>query len=79
VSSLGLAVLYWLLAAVYDWLYPGIFRTIWHTQVLLNVFLLGVPVEEILYGAASGGAGLVFYAYAFEQRLVPLKEAGKAL
>ena len=67
------------LAEIYGWLYPGVFLTIWHTQALINVFVLGVPVEEILYGATSGVAAVVFYAYAFGQRFVPLKEARKIL
>ena len=79
ISGLGLAVCYWLLAEIYAWLYPGVFLTIWHTQTLINVFLLRVPVEEILYGATSGVAAVVFYAYAFGQRFVPMKEAKKIL
>jgi hypothetical protein len=79
ISGIGLGVGYWILAAIYGWLYPGVFHTIWHTQALINVFLLGVPVEEILYGTTSGVAAVVFYGYAFGQRFVPLKEARKII
>jgi hypothetical protein len=34
---------------------------------------------RFIYGATSGVAAVVFYAYAFGQRFVPLKEAWKIL
>jgi hypothetical protein len=74
ISGLGLATCYWMLAQIYAWLYPGVFVDIWHTQELINVFVFGVPVEELLYGAASGVSAVVVYAYAFGERFVPLKE-----
>lgn len=74
ISGFGLAACYWMLARIYAWLYPGVFVDIWHTHGLINVFVFGVPVEELLYGAASGVAAVVVYAYAFGERFVPLKE-----
>jgi hypothetical protein len=67
-------VCYWILATIYAWIYPGVFNDIWHTQKLINVSVLGVPVEELLYGAASGVSAMVFYAYAFGERFVRLEE-----
>jgi hypothetical protein len=78
-SGLGVAVCYWILAKIYAWLYPGIFVATWHTQGLINVFLFGVPVEELLYGAATGVCAVVVYAYAFGQRFVPLNDMRKHL
>ena len=74
ISGLGLAVCYWILATIYAWIYPGVFNDIWHTQELINVSVFGVPVEELLYGAASGVSAVVFYAYAFGERFVRLEE-----
>jgi hypothetical protein len=79
ISGLGLAAGYWILAEIYAWLCPGVFVATWHTQGLINAFLFGVPVEELLYGAASGVSAVLVYSYAFGQHFVPLKEMGKHL
>jgi hypothetical protein len=42
---------------------PGIFDLAWNTDKFSNVFVLGVPLEELLYAASTGSVGTVFYPY----------------
>jgi hypothetical protein len=62
-GALTLAV-YTGLSLVFAWLIPGVFELDWNTDAFLNVFVLGIPVEELIYGFASGLIGSVFVAYA---------------
>lgn len=52
------------------WLYPNIFQMTWHTDRFMNVFFLGVPLEEILYGFCAGFTGTIFYPSLFRLRFV---------
>jgi hypothetical protein len=56
-------VIYTGLCLLLTFIYPGIFRITWHTDQFLNLFILGVPVEEILYAFASGMIATVFYPF----------------
>jgi len=49
-------------------LFPGIFKLTWHTDQFLNIFILGIPFEEIIYGFSSGVIATVFYPYVFCKR-----------
>ncbi|WP_437590171.1 hypothetical protein [Sorangium sp. So ce1000] len=47
-------------------LVPGVFERTWRPSVLLpGRALLGVPLDEILYGLGAGFAATVFPAWAF--------------
>jgi len=59
---------YSLLSLGFAWIIPGVYNLAWHTEKFLNVFILGIPLEELIYGFASGVAATVFYPYAFYQR-----------
>ena len=48
------AATYFLLCLAADALMPGLFKNIWHTDKFLNIFIAGVPVEELLYGFTAG-------------------------
>jgi lycopene cyclase-like protein len=48
--------------------FPGIFKLTWHTDQFLNIFILGIPLEEIMYGFSSGVIATVFYPYVFCKR-----------
>lgn len=39
---------------------PGVFDRVWHTERFLDRFVAGVPLEELLYGFASGAIATVF-------------------
>ena len=58
--------------ALYQQIYPGIFTTVWNTINFMNIFFLGIPIEEVLYGFACGLIATVFYPFLlqthFQQR-----------
>ncbi|WP_437998688.1 lycopene cyclase domain-containing protein [Sorangium sp. So ce185] len=63
------AALYLGLCLAFAALVPGVFERTWRPSVLLpGRTLLGVPVDEILYGLGAGLAATVFPAWAFELR-----------
>lgn len=64
---LSLAV-YTALCLIFAWLLPDIFQLAWHSDQFSNLFVLGVPLEELMYGFASGVAATVFYPFAFGRR-----------
>jgi hypothetical protein len=40
---------------------------VWHAEKFLNVFFLGIPLEEYMYGFACGMAATMFYPYVFNR------------
>ncbi|WP_437307012.1 lycopene cyclase domain-containing protein [Sorangium sp. So ce388] len=63
------AAIYLGLCLVFAALVPGVFERTWRPSVLLpGRALLGVPLDEILYGLGAGFAATVFPAWAFEFR-----------
>ncbi|XXY18112.1 lycopene cyclase domain-containing protein [Sorangium sp. So ce216] len=63
------AAVYLGLCLVFAALLPGVFARTWRPSVLLpGRALLGVPLDEILYGLGAGFAATVFPAWAFEFR-----------
>ncbi len=54
---------------------PSVFELDWNTDKFLNLFVLGIPVEELLYGSASGFVATVFYPFVRGAKVVPLNEA----
>lgn len=61
------AALSWILMA----LIPGVFDLDWNTDEFTNIFFLGIPLEELMYGASAGLIGAVFYPYLTGARFVP--------
>jgi hypothetical protein len=70
ICALTYTGLCWLLGA----LIPNVFLLSWNTSKFLNIFVFGVPLEEILYAAAAGLAATAFYPWAVGARL---EEAAK--
>ena len=67
-AGAGIAVIvYTALSLVFALLFPHAFRDVWHTEKFLNVFFLGIPLEEYMYGFACGMAATMFYPYVFNQ------------
>lgn len=58
-------IIYTILCLCIAVLFPGIFQLTWHTDQFLNLFILGIPVEEIFYAYASGMIATVFYPFVF--------------
>ncbi len=72
-GGLSSTAVYGGLCLLFGWLIPGVFDLAWHTEKFLDVTLLGIPVEELLYGFGCGVAATVFYPYVWQQRFSPLK------
>ncbi len=62
------AAVYFILCLIYGFIYPEIFMEIWNTGVLLNRFIMGVPVEELIYGFAAGFSATIIYPYLFNYK-----------
>ena len=50
--------------------YPQIFELTWHTERFTNVFILGIPVEELIYAFTAGLLATVAYPFVFDARFV---------
>lgn len=68
------ALVYFILCVIYALIYPGVFKTIWNTQVLTNIFIAGVPIEELLYGFTSGAAAVILIPFVRGMRYVDSEE-----
>jgi hypothetical protein len=65
-------VVYCALCTVFAKILPGVFRLAWNTDKLTNLFVLGVPLEELLYGFSAGFAGTCAYPFLTARHLGPL-------
>jgi hypothetical protein len=54
---------------------PDVFDLAWNTEKFSNVFVLGVPLEELLYAASTGAVGTVFYPYVTGAKFVRVEPA----
>lgn len=52
---------------------PEIFQLNWNLEAFSAVYVLGVPLEELLYGFAAGSIASVFYPFVFFCRYVKQK------
>ena len=71
IGSLLTTLIYFSLCMIFGMTFPQVFEITWHTTDFLNLFIMGVPVEELLYGAACGLAATVFLPYITEARFIP--------
>lgn len=62
------AVVYSGLCFVFMLLIPDVFHLTWHTEEFLDIFILGIPLEEILYAWGAGAVATAFYPYVFCRR-----------
>ena len=60
-------IVYTSLALIFGLLFPHAFRNVWHTEKFLNLFFLGVPLEEYMYSFACGMAATMYYPYVFDR------------
>lgn len=65
------ASVYTALCLFYALLLPGVFERVWHTESFLDRMVLGVPLEELLYGFGAGLIATVFYPYVFDETFAP--------
>lgn len=63
------------LCLVFGALLPGVFERTWRPSLLLPGRLLGVPLDEVLYGLGAGFGATALPAWAFGWRFVPLRRS----
>jgi hypothetical protein len=61
---------YSFLCLILDLIYPDIFILAWNTDQFLNLYILGLPLEEILYSFFAGLIGSIFYPAFFSYSFV---------
>lgn len=64
-------VVYTALCILLAILIPDVFELDWKTDQFLNLFILGVPLEEILYASTAGFIATAFYPFITHQRFAP--------
>lgn len=69
-GGLASLLVYTLLCLAFGALIPGVFQLAWNLEQFSNVFVLGVPLEELMYGFCSGYAATVFYPFVLGERFV---------
>ncbi len=62
-------LVYAALCQIFQWLLPGVFDLAWNTELLTNRRVLGVPLEELMYGFSAGFSGAAVYPFFGDQRL----------
>jgi hypothetical protein len=69
ISALSFTGLYFVLFLCLLFLYPEFVQRYYNLSNLLGIYVLGVPVEELLFAATGGAIWSVAYEYVFGYRL----------
>lgn len=72
-GALVSAAIYLGLCLIFAALVPGVFERTWRPSLLLPGKLLGVPLDEVLYGLGAGFGATAMPAWAFGWRFVPVR------
>jgi hypothetical protein len=64
---------YFLICLLLGAIVPDVFALNWHADQFSNLFLLGVPAEEVAYAFGAGTVAAVFYPFTFRSRFQPLR------
>jgi len=70
-GALSFALLYFALLLIFLLLYPGFIQRYYNIPNLLGIYILGVPIEELLFAATGGAIWSVAYEYVQGYRLEP--------
>ena len=70
-GALSFALLYFALFLIFLLLYPGFIQRYYNIPNLLGIYILGVPIEELLFAATGGAIWSVAYEYVQGYRLEP--------
>lgn len=54
-------------------LIPQVFELDWNSDKFLNIFVLGIPLEELLYASTAGFVATAFYPFVTGDRFAPLE------
>jgi hypothetical protein len=71
VGALSFAALYFALFLIFLALYPEFVQRYYNIPNLLGIYVLGVPIEELLFAASGGAIWSVAYEYVQGYRLEP--------
>ena len=71
VGATNFAVLYFALFLFFLFLYPEFVRRYYNIPNLLGIYVVGVPIEELLFAATGGAIWSVAYEYVQGYRLEP--------
>ncbi len=70
-GALSFTVLYFALFLIFLCLYPGFIQRYYNIPNLLGIYVVGVPVEELLFAGTGGAIWSVAYEYVQGYRLAP--------
>jgi hypothetical protein len=68
---LTFTTLYFVLFLIVLWLYPEFIPRYYNAPLLLGIYILGVPIEELLFAGTGGAIWSVAYEYVQGYRLEP--------
>ena len=71
VGALSFTALYFALFLIFLFLYPGFIQRYYNIPNLLGIYVLGVPIEELLFAGTGGAIWSVAYEYVQGYRLQP--------
>ena len=57
-------------------LIPRVFELDWNSDRFLNIFVWGIPLEELLYASTAGFIATAFYPFVTGARFVAYRQAG---
>jgi hypothetical protein len=69
-SGLIFAVLYFGLFTFYNQLFPDYISLVYTLPNLIGIFVLGIPIEEILFAISLGAAWSTMYEFSFQYQTV---------
>ncbi len=70
-GALSFALLYFALFLIFLLLYPGFIQRYYNIPNLLGIYVVGVPIEELLFAGTGGAIWSVAYEYVQGYRLEP--------
>ena len=71
------ATSYFFICLVLGLIIPEVFALNWHAEKFSNIYLAGVPLEEVAYAFAAGTISSIFFPFAFKHRFQPLNFYGR--
>jgi len=71
-GALSFALLYFALFLIFLFFYPGFIERYYNIPNLVGIYILGVPIEELLFAGTGGAIWSVAYEYVQGYRLEPV-------
>jgi hypothetical protein len=71
IGAMSFAILYFALFMCFLLLYPEFVQRYYTVSNLLGIYIVGVPIEELLFAATGGAVWSVAYEYLHGYQLAP--------